>query len=208
MASTSLFVRRAAMILLGSASLISCDRQAASQDAPGSVVGQAGQAAQSASNEGRVAIDAPPPVPPTMAPNHLSQQQPIIRDVPKVEKPRQVGIYSPPRGSAERVALMNALRGQVRGDLGGDVVFVVNALNSNGDWAFGELNPTWPDGRAIRVEGTPIYRQDPHIDGLRTEAIWRKERGRWTVFAHAVGATDVWWLEYCNRVPRGLMRGC
>ena len=203
MANSSLLVRRGAMILLGAASLVACDRQSVSVDAPNA------PAIKAASVDTTPPPPPPPPPPaPTTAPNYLSQQQPIIREEARVEKPRHVGIYSPPRGSAERVALMNAIRGQVRNDLGGEAVFVVKELNSNGDWAFGQLEPTWPDGRAIRVEGTPLYRQDPHIDGLRTEVIWRKERGRWTVFAHAVGSTDVWWLEYCNRVPKGLMRGC
>jgi hypothetical protein len=193
-------VRRAAVALMGAVALASCDGQPASVDATG--------AAGSANQSGGVAATPPTPVAPTMAPNHLSQQQPIIRDEPRIEKPRQIGIYTPPRGSAERVALMNALRGQVRGELGGDVIFVVSALHSNGEWAFGQLEPTWPDGRAIRMEGTPAYRDNPHLDGLRTEAIWRKERGRWTTYAFAIGSSDVWWLAHCDKVPAGIMRGC
>lgn len=105
---------------------------------------------------------------------------------------------------------MNALRNAVRNDLGGEVVFVVHVLRSDGDWAFAVLQPTWPDGRRIAPNTTPLYRRDggEGLDGLRTEAIWRKERGRWQVFAHAVGATDVWWTAYCDRVPHGLMSGC
>lgn len=208
MTLSPLIARRAFMILLGGASLISCDQQAASRDAPDVSPLASPAASVSGTETAPSSHAAPAPVAPTTAPNHLTQQQPLIREQAVVEKPRQVGIYTPPRGSAERVALMNALRGQVRGDLGGDVIFVVSSLHSNGEWAFGQLEPTWPDGRPIRLQSTPAYRDNPHMDGLRTEAIWRKERGRWTAYAYAVGATDVWWLEHCPRLPKGIMRGC
>lgn len=200
MAPSSDWRLSAVLLLCGTLCLSACDRQSPSKDAPNlASAGQQGQATPS---------DPSPPPAPTTAPNHLSQQAPIIRDDAKIEKPRHRGIYTPPPGSAERVALMNALRGQVRGEVGADVVFVVTSLHSNGEWAFGQLEPNWPDGRAIRIEGTPAYKESPHMDGLRTEAIWRRVRGRWTVFAHAVGSTDIWWLEHCDRVPKGLMRGC
>ena len=47
---------------------------------------------------------------------------------------------------------------------------------------------------------------DPSKPDMR--AARRKERGRWTVFAHNIGSTDAWWLDFCPRVPKGLMPGC
>lgn len=197
MARSSLCV---SLTLLLAAGLGACDRQPVSMDAP-----------KASSPPAIVSVaDAVPaaPVAATTAPQYVSQQQPIINEAARVEKPRRVGIHTPPRGSAERVALMNALRPAVRAELGGEVIFIVNDLRSNGEWAFASLEPTWPDGRRINPATTPISRQTDLLDGLRTEAIWRKERGRWQVFAHAIGSTDVWWLDHCGRVPPGLMPGC
>lgn len=127
------------------------------------------------------------------------------------EKPRRVGVYTPSPGSSERVALMNALRDAVRGDMGGDPIFIVHDLRSNGDWAFGIMEPTWAGGRRISPEKTPLYRRTRDrdgLDGLRTEAIWRRDGARWRVEAHSIGATDLWWGEYCASIPFGLLPGC
>lgn len=119
-------------------------------------------------------------------------------------------IYTPATGSQERTILLDGLRALVRDDLGGDVVFVVKTLRSSGEWAFAELEPQWRDGRRIDAAQTPLYRREPDwpFDGLHTEAIWHKVDGQWTIVAHMIGSTDVWWVDYCNRVPRGILTGC
>lgn len=186
-----------------------CDRQSPSQDAPTGP--DEGEAPVVAIEE--KAAPHPPsaqaePVPPL---EHLSQQSPMSAPATRGDKPRRVGIYTPSPGSAERVALMNALRDAVRHDIGGDPVFVVRDLRSNGDWAFGVMEPTWSGGRRIVPQETPLYRRSADqdgLDGLRTEAIWRQERGRWRVYAHSIGATDVWWSDFCSHVPFGLLTGC
>lgn len=173
-----------------------CDRLPPSKDAP---------------TPTSPALSAPAaPAPAPAPPSYRTQQQVLTSEPVRAAKPRQAGIRTPPPGSPDRVALMNALRGAVRNDLGGDVVFVVQDLRTDGDWAFAVLQPTWPDGRRITPETTPLYRRRDAegLDGLRTEAVWRKEGGRWQVVAHAVGATDAWWTAYCDRVPSGLMSGC
>lgn len=144
-------------------------------------------------------------------PQRLTQQPQLLPDNRQREKPRQASLYTPPSGSPERVELMNSLRTQTRSELGGDAVFVVRELRSNGEWAFARLNPQWRDGRAIDAERTPLYRNntDQMFDGLHTEAIWRKVRGRWTVYAHTIGSTDVWWLDHCDTVPHAVLGpGC
>lgn len=194
-----------ALILSAALCVAACEQDRRSQDAP---------SASSQSAGAEVAATAPTvvpasPAPEASVPNRLTQQPQLLDQTRPQEKPRQASLYTPPAGSPERVALMNALREQVRGDLGGDPVFVVRQLRSDGQWAFGQLDPTWRDGRAIRPEATPLYRRmdGDAVDGLHTEAIWRKERGRWQVFAHNIGATDVWWLEFCDRVPRNVLGG-
>lgn len=144
-------------------------------------------------------------------PQVLSQQPPMRVPTARNGKPRRVGVYTPSPGSPERVALLNALRDAVRGDMGGDPIFVVRDLRSNGDWAFGVMEPTWEGGRPITPEQTPLYqrtRDRDGLDGLRTEAIWRREGARWRVVAHSIGATDVWWTGYCAGLPFGLLPGC
>ncbi len=198
--------------------LASCDRTGPSQDAPTSAASPPVQvdvveATAPDENPAVEPVAAQPNAPQTAASNtsqRISQQMPLLTPPPRSEKPRQVGVYTPPAGSVERVELMNALRNTVRGELGGEAVFVVNELRSNGQWAFAVLEPQWRDGSQIRMERTPIYRSNPDfpLDGLRTEAIWKKEGNRWRVYQHSIGSTDVWWLEHCDRVPRQILRGC
>lgn len=110
--------------------------------------------------------------------------------------------HTPPPGSAERRAVLDAVRPHVEGELGAPVEFVVQQLRVGGGWAFVQAVPQRPGGRAI---------QQPHpdMDGVRTEAVLRRDGRNWIVVGWAVGATDVWYLEYCGSVPRGLLGfGC
>lgn len=170
--------------------LSACDRLPASEDAPSvgappSSVRVEGPAAAGSMGEGTA--------PATFA-----------------AKPEGSRLHTPTYGSPDRVALMDSLREVVRPAIGGEIVFVVRELRTDGVWAFAVVEPTRPDGRPIPVHDTPIYRRsDPDLlDGLRTEAIWRRDRGVWRVQAHAVGAADVWWTDHCGRVPRGVLTGC
>lgn len=196
--------------------LAACDQGRPSQDAPSSVVAPATATDDNASGSTPlpeapiypVASDRTPLT--DSVPQRLTQQPKLLSDSHQREKPRQATVYTPPAGSPERVELMNALRAQTRAVLGGDVVFVVGELRSNGQWAFGRMEPQWPNGRAISPLQTPLFRQNPDqmFDGLHTETIWRKTGNRWQVYAHQIGSTDVWWLEYCGLVPASVMRGC
>jgi hypothetical protein len=192
--------------------LAACDRLPASQDAPaaGAVV-SAGAPAGGQSASAGAAVD---PVSGAARPAALAQiqtqQRPILDQPARAAKPRLPGIHTPAPGSPDRTAMMDSLRAVVRPDIGGDIVFVVRELRSNGTWAFAVLEPTRPNGRPIVLNDTPIYKRSDAdlLDGLRTEAIWRKEGGVWRVEAHAIGATDVWWTDHCGRVPDGVLTGC
>ena len=196
--------------------IASCDKTGPSQDAPTSAASVPVQAdaTEATASDAVEPVAVQPNAPHTAASNtssqRISQQLPLVTQSTRSEKPRQVGIYTPPVGSVERVELMNALRNAVRSELGGEATFVVTELRSDGQWAFGVLQPQWRDGSQIRLERTPIYRSNPDfpMDGLRTEAIWKKDGNRWRVYQHSIGATDVWWVEYCDRVSRQVLRGC
>jgi hypothetical protein len=106
----------------------------------------------------------------------------------------------------ERKEVLDALRPAVEKKLGPDVEFVVALLRVEDDWAFVIADPQSKGGKAI--DGWKIFGDDfGNMDGLRVDAVLKRERGRWRVVDHAIGATDVW---YCDVGPKRLKRdyGC
>src|ERR1044072_3902091 len=84
-------------------------------------------------------------------------------------------IYTPKQGSSERKALMDALRVPVEKDLNKKVVFKVDHLKVQGDWAFMRGVPQQPNGARMDYRGT-AYQQaikagffDDWICALRSE---------------------------------------
>ena len=109
----------------------------------------------------------------------------------------------PPAGSPIRKDVLGTLRPVVEKRLGADVEFNVNLIRVQRDWAFVVADPQRKGGRPI--DGWRIFGEHfGNMDGLRTEAVLRKERGRWRVVDHAIGATDVW---YCDVGPKSLKTG-
>ncbi len=60
---------------------------------------------------------------------------------------RSATAYTPPPGSAERKAILDALRGMLRRLEINDVVFVVRLLRVSKGWAWVEAQPRSPDGK-------------------------------------------------------------
>lgn len=115
--------------------------------------------------------------------------------------------HTPPRGSAERQALMDALRATVQRELGKPAIFEVRELRVLGDWAFADVTPRKPDGSAFDFRGTPMeqaWREGFVDDGMY--AVLRRRDGRWRVVRHAIGPTDVAWMGWEDelRAPRAL----
>jgi hypothetical protein len=187
--------------------LAACDRLPASRDAPAAGVDAAAVPADALPAGGG---SAPEVAARPMALAGGRTPDGTAETLSATVKPQTPAVHTPALGSSDRMAMMDSLRAVVRPDIGGDIVFVVRELRSNGTWAFAVLEPTRPNGRAIPVEETPIYRRSEadELDGLRIEAIWSKDRGVWRVRAHAIGSTDVWWTEHCSRVPQGVLTGC
>lgn len=132
------------------------------------------------------------------------------RVAPARPKATSEHLRTPERGSPERQALMEVLRPKVQSVVGQPVVFVISWLRVGENWAFAVVEPVSPDGRPIEPSNTRLYRErNPDaIDGLRTEAIWRKIGGTWQVEEFAVGATDVWYENYCGVLPTGMIEFC
>jgi len=112
--------------------------------------------------------------------------------------------YEPARGSAERAAILDALRPAVEGQLRPPVEFTVSRLRVEDGWAFAEVEPQRPGGRAIDAAA---LRLDTEImDGLTTWALLKKQRGGWTLVEWIIGPTDVAWSDWpaMHGTPRGI----
>ena len=104
---------------------------------------------------------------------------------------------------AERKAVLDALRPKVEARLGPNVEFVVAHLRVEDGWAFVIADPQRKGGKPI--DGWTIFGEHfDNMDGLRTEAVLKRTKGRWRVVDWGIGATDVW---YCDVGPRKLKRG-
>lgn len=95
-------------------------------------------------------------------------------------------------GDPERRVVLGALRSAVRRELKMPVVFRVDHLKVQDDWAFFRGVPRRPDGKPLSYQGTPYeeaIRQGMFDDWIC--ALLRKEQGRWGVVIYVIGATDV-----------------
>lgn len=116
------------------------------------------------------------------------------------------GWDSPPRGSALRADLMDALRPQVERSLGAPVEFVVRDLRVKGGRAFAMLMAQRPGGGEIDLARTPMVAQgefDPELagEGAHIEVFWIKSGRVWVAEEWAVGTTDLWyaWKPICDK---------
>lgn len=75
-------------------------------------------------------------------------------------------IYTPPKGSAERADIMNALRGEVQKIHNIEVLFIVRMLKLKDGWA-------WTITLPVSKDGTNHYED--------LIALLHKENGRWQV---------------------------
>ena len=109
----------------------------------------------------------------------------------------------PATGSAQRRAILDALRPAIERRLGPDVEFVVTQIRVGNGWAFVMAEPQRRGGRPI--DGRRHFGDDfENMDGLTVTALLRFQRG-WTLVDHAIGATDAW---YCDGGPSRVVTGC
>ena len=115
---------------------------------------------------------------------------------PKQAEAAGADATSPPTaGSAQRAAILDALRPAVEARLGTNVEFVVGRMEVEQGWALVYADPRRRGGGEI--DGRAIYGDGfDDMDGLTVTAILRFQNGRWNLVEHAIGATDVW---YCGQ---------
>lgn len=121
--------------------------------------------------------------------------------VATVSAPAQV--HTPRPGTAERRAILDALRPSIEARLGPNVEFVVKDLRVYRGWAFVLAHPQRKGGH--QIDGARFLGRDWYdFGGIETTAMLRFQNGRWNLVESAIGATDVW---YCGLAPRQLV-GC
>lgn len=115
--------------------------------------------------------------------------------------------HTPAPGSAQRAAIMEALRAPAKKDLGRTVVFKVDRLRVAGDWAFARVVPTLSDGSEIDYSKSRFKkRMELGAFDPQGEALLRMKGGEWKVVEWVFGATDVpsaGWADK-HRFPQSL----
>ena len=117
--------------------------------------------------------------------------------------------YTPKPGSAEREAIMDALRAPAKKDLGQTVIFKVDQLRVVGDWAFARVSPTLPNGDEIDYTKTR-YRKQVELGAFdpQAETLLRRTVEGWDVVEWRFGATDVesvLWVQKYD-LPKSLIQ--
>jgi hypothetical protein len=112
--------------------------------------------------------------------------------------------YTPSKGSAERKALMDALRVPVEKELKQKVVFVASNLKCQNGWGFFS-------GKAQRPNGSPVdYSRTAYAEQIEMDmfednlfAVLKKNGDSWKVVEYAIGCTDVCYEEWSakHRAP-------
>jgi hypothetical protein len=115
--------------------------------------------------------------------------------------------YTPVAGSAERFALMDAIRPRVEHDLDQQVIFKVSRLKIQNGWAFAIVHPRQPDGREIDWSRTR-FAQD-YEAGMFSDlacVLLRKQGKGWRIVDYALGPSDVAYEDWSRRhgAPRAI----
>jgi hypothetical protein len=117
------------------------------------------------------------------------------------------GPYTPERGSAERKAIVDALRVPIEKQLKRPVIFKIEHLKVQQGWAFMRAVPQQPDGSRFDYTGT-VYQAAQEAgafdDGI--VALLRNVNGKWKVVQFVIGATDVPYVDWDKkyRAPKGI----
>jgi hypothetical protein len=154
--------------------------------------------APTASLQSAVTATAPASVTPTPTP---SPAETTAAPAQAKRAPAPIAaLHHPKAGSAERKAILDALRVPVEKELGQAVVFKVSTFSAMGSWAFLYGRPLQPSGKAVDYTHTPYIEAiagGAFDDGV--SALLKLEGGRWRVVTYNIGATDVAWYDWDKR---------
>ena len=115
--------------------------------------------------------------------------------------------YTPEKGSAERKAILDALRVPVERELKQSIIFVTDSFKVQGVWAFVSGTPRSPSGSAPDYKGTKYAEaQKEGFFDNNFFALLKRTAGKWKVTTYAIGCTDVcyteWWRQY--KAPKAI----
>ncbi|HEY8559361.1 MAG TPA: hypothetical protein VIL74_03075 [Pyrinomonadaceae bacterium] len=116
-------------------------------------------------------------------------------------------VYTPEKGSAERTAILEALRAPVEKDLKQKISFNIDDFNVQGAWAYLGGAPQTADGREPNYKNTRYWSQvDSGAFDNNVFALLKKTGGKWKVVAYLIGCTDVcyatWWKDH--KAPKAI----
>ncbi|MFK5924976.1 MAG: hypothetical protein QM496_22575 [Verrucomicrobiota bacterium] len=104
----------------------------------------------------------------------------------------QAAPRTPEPGAKERMNILDAVRDPLEASIHQKVIFVVDHMKVEGDWAFLIATPKTKDGGKINYKGT-VFEDDADFADELTVALLKKKRNRWFIVTHAYFTTDVWW---------------
>jgi hypothetical protein len=120
---------------------------------------------------------------------------------------RSLAQHTPEKGSVERKAITDALRVPVEKKLKQSVVFNIDHLMVQDDWAFLLGAPRKPGGGSLDYSKT-TYAEAQRLGMFddNISALLHKVRGRWIVLRYVIGATDVVYLDWDKQyhAPAGI----
>lgn len=117
-------------------------------------------------------------------------------------------VYTPEKDSAERKAILNALRVSVEKELKQKISFKVDKFNVAGAWAFLSGEPLNAKG-----DGKPNYRRTIYQRAIDEDmfdnnffAVLKKSGKQWTVVTYAIGCTDVCYSTWADdyKAPKAI----
>lgn len=114
---------------------------------------------------------------------------------------------TPEKGSAERKAIMDMIRMPVERELKQKIVFVADSFKVQGTWAFVSGSMQTPAGGRPDVSKTE-FAEAAEAGAFDSNffALLKKTGGKWKLTTHAIGCTDVcyldWWSKY--KAPKAI----
>lgn len=115
----------------------------------------------------------------------------VICALTGADQTRAQSVYEPARGTAERKAILDAVRPKVESEMRGPVEFVVSSLRVSDGWAFAQLQPQRPGGVPIDPAQTSFAADIEFMDGLTVWALLRGSGSTWSLIDSVTGPTDV-----------------
>ena len=105
----------------------------------------------------------------------------------------QAAVRAVPVGDPQRRVLLDAIRPAIEDHIGQPVQFVVDTLQTQGDWAFYAGRIQQPNGRPIDFSRTPYAEalEEGMFDGPSTYALLQRRGNGWRLVDWVVGPTDV-----------------